>query len=869
MSYILKDFPIERLNEIALKEANAKKPIYQIHKWWARRLGSVFRMIILATFLPQDISEAELWRKFYQKTDLGGKIILDPFMGGGTTVVEALKLGCKVIGIDIHPVAWFITKKEVEPLDLEKFKAEFKKLEERVANRIKKYYKTICPKCGEEADVMYVFWVKKIKCLKCGKEVPLYKSFTIASLSNKLHVVLCPSCNEIIETEKLKEKITCPSCEMEFVPSDGYVKGKHYLCPHCGGKDEILKAMQRGGKVSSTTMYAVEYYCPHCDKRGYKKADENDYKLFLSAKEEFEKLKDKLLFPRQEIPIGEKTKELLNHNYNYFYEMFNERQLLCLSLLLEEILKVEDENVRGFMILTFSDMVNANNMFCKYNQGARKLEPLFGHHAYWPPDMPVENNVWGTKYGRGSFVSYFDKTLRAKRYMLHPYEIMPKNGDSDKVAVGHDLKGYLGEDFDDLLEGKANVILRAQTSEDLSFIPEKSVDAIITDPPYYDNVMYSELADFFYVWQKLALEDKYECYRGEYSPRSREIIKNPVQNKDDNFFIKGLTNVFKECNRVLKDDGLMVFTFHHERTKAWASTLKAILEAHEEGWPRFIISAIYPVRSEGRTGVHREGIRYDVIIVCRKSFEEPERISWEKLKDEIHERAREVLERLWRSGRDLSDEDMFVIAMGKCLEVYSQHYPNVFKGGKRVEVEEAVNGISDIVDSLLKIKESRVLPKEVDELTRLYCEYVAGSKELSYDALHKRLSKGGLEVDELLKERLIRKEGELVKVVEPSERRQFIEEKIRKGFAILTIDKVHLLYAIYLEGKPILKYLPNYGGEDVRKVSELLYKKTGDEIYAKIAGVATSSAAKTRNPTLEDYLWGSGREAPQTDGRRV
>ncbi len=95
MSYITKDFPIERLNEIVLKEANAKKPIHQIHKWWARRLGSIFRMIILTTFSPSDISENEFWRKFYHKTDFRGKIILDPFMGGGTTVIEALKLGAR------------------------------------------------------------------------------------------------------------------------------------------------------------------------------------------------------------------------------------------------------------------------------------------------------------------------------------------------------------------------------------------------------------------------------------------------------------------------------------------------------------------------------------------------------------------------------------------------------------------------------------------------------------------------------------------------------------------------------------------------------------------------------------------------------
>jgi adenine-specific DNA methylase len=853
MSYILKDFPIERLNEIALKEANAKKPVYQIHKWWARRLGSIFRMIILATFLPQDISENELWRKFYQKTDLGGKIILDPFMGGGTTVVEALKLGCKVIGIDIHPVAWFITKKEIEPLDLNKFKEEFRHLEKKVADKIKQYYKTICPKCGEEADVMYVFWVKKIKCLKCGNEVPLYDSFRIASLSNKLHVVFCPSCNEIIETDELKEQVVCPKCERKFIPSNGYAKGKYYLCPSCGGKGEILKSVKREGKIPEAVMYAVEYYCPHCNERGYKKTDEYDHKLFSSAKEKFEKLRDDLLLPRQKILAGEKAREPLNYNYKYFYQMFNERQLLCLSMLLEEILKIEDENVKEFMILTFSDCVRSNNMFCTYERNYRKIGPLFVLHAYYPRNTPVENNVWGTKYGRGTFVSCVDKTLRAKRYMLYPYEIMSKNGDSDKVVVGCDLRSYLGEDFDDLLKGKANVILRAQTSEDLSFIPEKSVDAIITDPPYYDNVMYSELSDFFYVWQKLALENKYECYRGEYSPRSREIIKNPVQNKDDEFFIKGLTNVFKECNRVLKDDGLMVFTFHHERTKAWASTLRAILEAHDKEWPRFVISAIYPVRSEGRQGAHGTGIRYDIIIVCRKTVEEPERISWEKLKDKIHERAREVLERLWLSDRDLRDEDMFVVAMGKCLEVYSWHYPNVFKDGKRVEVEEAVDGISDIIDSLLKIKEIEALPGKIDELTRLYCSYIAGFKELSYDALHKRLSKGGLDVDLLFKELLIRKEGNIIKVVDPSERRAFIEEKKRKGASLLTIDKVHILYSIYLEGKPIVKYLPDYGGEDVRKVSELLYRKTGDEAYAKIAGIATSVPKKVKVPTLDEY----------------
>lgn len=442
----------------------------------------------------------------------------------------------------------------------------------------------------------------------------------------------------------------------------------------------------------------------------------------------------------------------------------------------------------------------------------------------------------------------------AKEYMSYPSEVKTKGNLTEEVIVGSDVHGTVVEDLSQLLK-KGDAILKAWTAEDLSFIPDKAVDAVITDPPYYDNVMYSEISDFFYIWQRLTLREKYDCYGSEYSPRSREIIKNIVQGKDDEFFIKGLTRAFKECNRVLKDDGLIVFTFHHERSRAWASTLRAILEAHEPGWPHLYITAIYPVRSEGRVGVHGGGIRYDIIIVCKKTLEEPEKISWNSLKDMIHDRAREVLKRLWLSSRDLSDEDMFVVTMGKCLELYSKHYPNVFKNGRRVEVEEAVDDVDDIIDSLLKVKEVEELPSDVDEVTRLYCSYVVGLGEyLSYDSLHKRLSKGGMDVDVFIRERLVEKVREKVKVLKPMERGQYIEDKLRRGLSLLTIDRVHILYNVDSEGKPLLKYVAEYGGEDVRKVAELLFKKTGEESYARIAGIKlTTLKGKPKQKPLDEF----------------
>ena len=170
---------------------------------------------------------------------------------------------------------------------------------------------------------MYVFWVKKVKCLRCGNKVPLFNSFRIASLNKRLHVVFCPDCKEIMEVEDLNEEVMCPSCEKRFIPSKGYAGRGYYHCPICGHKDMILRAVKREGKIPEMEMYAIEYYCPHCRERGYKKADEHDKELYLKAKEEFERKKDELLFPRQKIPNGYNTRQAKNFLYQYFYQMFS------------------------------------------------------------------------------------------------------------------------------------------------------------------------------------------------------------------------------------------------------------------------------------------------------------------------------------------------------------------------------------------------------------------------------------------------------------------------------------------------------------------------------------------------------------------
>lgn len=899
MKYIEKDFPIEGLNEIAKKESvvSLKKPVYLIHRWWARRLGSVFRMIILTSFLDWEELEREarrslgigerdiveenleklvrekmeeiLWEKFYSKNEFNGEVVLDPFMGGGTTVVEALRHGLRPIGIDINPVAWFVTKKEVEPLELDAFEREFNKLELGVGKRIKSYYKTRCPLCRKEtknrkyewtggtngiADVMYVFWVNKVRCLNpdCKKEVHLFPSFKIASKRSKkgiIHTVFCPKCKYIIKVNYDDAETRCPECGFRFVPNEGHVFRGKYKCLHCGQRYDILDSVRKEKKIPAREMYAIEYYCS-VHGRGYKRIDEYDIELFEKAKKELEDKWVDLIgkyIPDQEIPDGYNTKQAKNYNYRYFYEMFNERQLLCISSLLKEIMSISDQNIKEYFIAILSNILEYNNMFCRYKQTMRYLENLFSLHAYLPKHDPLENNLWGarTRLGQGTFDGHFRKSIRSKKYCYEPYEYkisLTEGKAVDKIPT----KDIITTD-----RTNEDALLICQTSEDLSFIKQK-VDAIITDPPYYGNVMYSELADFFYVWLRLALKDRYPWFRGKYSRNKREIIKNEIQNKDEKFFLKGIERVFSECYKVLKDEGLMVFTFHHKETEAWASILQPVLCAG------FYINAVYPIHSEMMESYHisnKKSISYDTIIVCRKRLVEPHEISWNNLKIQIYAETKEMINRLLKTRPYLGEGNVKVIAMGKGLELYSRHYPKVlFKEGY-LEPKKATFLMDELVDQIIEeVKESE-LPTGLDEVSRIYMGYLTETKYIDYDSLNKLLRSKNFDIRALENEEVIekRRKNEYI-VLGPAKRHRLIQDKIDRSKDLLYIDKMHYLIYLYRRGRPVALYLSKWKDETLSMILKLYYEKTKDEDVRKIIEMLEKTTEAKKAPTLEEFI---------------
>lgn len=689
--YIEKGFPSDIIDEIAWSESNSRKPIYHMHKWFARRVGSTFRTIMLGLFHDEDPMQ-----RFYEDITLetaNGEypILLDPFMGGGTTIVEGHRLGCRTIGVDINPMAWFITKKELESVDITQFENAFSKIRETVESKILSFYETRCTE-GHQADTMYTFWVRSIDCQSCGNEVPLFKSFLISKQKNKIKTFFCPSCNVIVKTDKAQ----C-HCGMDL--STGYATNKSYMCPSCKHGGDLTESWLARNTPPVERPYALEIYCKECG-REYKTPSKTDLKRVADAEREYNLRKDNLtgtLIPDDEVPWTKMaTMRPRCVVYKRFCDFFNSRQLLALSMILEQILKVREKAVREFLLLTFSDSLNANNMFCIYNTHASKLEPLFGGHYFSPPTTPVENNVWGTKVGRGSFSRYVAKGIRALKYQRLPYEIRFTDGGieegkqiriRERVNVGGKIRAEFVDDFKDLKQ-RENTLLKCQSSEDLSFIPDKTVDAVITDPPYYDNIMYSELSDFFYVWLREQLRESYPFpFSRKSSNSEEEILVHNKTGKDADFFVESMTRVYEEIHRVLKDEAKLVFVYQHKRLKAWTAILRILMNAG------FYVEAAYPTHGETPSGVRAHGINQNVILVCSKKKPVATAVSEMTPREAALTGIQSVREIYFNQKESPS----LILELGKALQAYTEH--SCLEEGMAIAecVEDFESFVSDVI----------------------------------------------------------------------------------------------------------------------------------------------------------------------------
>lgn len=693
---LLRDIPFDKIYEAARKEASRKKPAFFIHKYFARRITCNFRMMLLGLLLPYD---EDIWNYIYdsyEHINLKDLHILDPFMGGGTTIFEGVRLNASVIGNDLQPLSKFVTTALVKEMDIESVKIAKKKVEKSVADQIKKYYKTSCPECGKTADVMYTFHVKKVKSDSGCKEHKLFSSFVLA-FKKEIFTLVCPKCGDVFK-HNFRDfgKATCRCGFIIETPKVGYVNRGIFKCDECGEEHVISEYTKDDGYPHETELIALEYYCPHCNSHDYKRIDKSDMQIYQNACQEYERIKGELPIPEQEIPLGYNTKQVLNHGYKKFSDLFNKRQLLCLGLLMQEINNIEKEDDKFWLQLAFSGMLEMNNMFCRYQASAYKICNIFFNHAYVPISMPVENNVWGSKLGTGNFVKTLDKIIRAKEFCSNIYDISTVIENGKSVVQ----KEYSNEKVNtkptmqmECLDEKHPVLL-CQDSRNLDQIDDKSVNIVLTDPPFGANVMYSELIDFFHVWNYKSTIATELGFTTPLAPKKDEIIVNLVQNKTQEDYEDGLTSVYTECHRVLTDNGYLIFSFHDKSVESWLSVLKSIDAAG------FKLEKTYPLHAESRTGAHtsnKNSIALDIMLICRKKIDEFSKMITEEseafIEKKAYENTEEKIKRLLAVNAEITISDIENIFLAEYFCLCSNKKINFTQLCKSDYLKECVNDL--------------------------------------------------------------------------------------------------------------------------------------------------------------------------------
>ena len=662
-------FPFEAFSHVAELESWRKeinRPLSHIHKWWAQRLGTVFRAIILGALAPKGANLEDL---FYSRARSPDAIIFDPFMGSGTTVTEAVKLGARAIGRDINPVAYFLVRNALAHHDRDSIIATFQAIERDTADTLRAFYQAKLPN-GSTCPVLYYFWVKTLPCPQCSTDVDLFSTRIFARHAYPKKYpqaqASCPHCGAVNEVHCEADHADCHSCSKGFNPKEGSTSGKTACCPSCDHEFSIAKTAKARSEPPEHRLYAKLVLLPD-GRKEYRAADDFDRALYRKVERQL--VKQKSSVPHVAIEPGYNTNQALNYSYSHWHQFFNARQLLALSILSQRITRINDAVLRDLFTCLFSGALEFNNMFASYKgEGTGAVRHMFYHHILKPERTPLEANLWGTPKSSGSFSTMFEtRIMRALDYAERPFELRCVTAPTGKVTGEKvfDLSDPIGydraNDFPAFKKGRRVYLSCGDSSH--TDIAAKSVDLVVTDPPFFDNVHYSQLADFFHVWQRHIL--------GEDGAMASSTTRSPheVQHGENAAFTERLGGVWAETNRVLKDDGLLVFSYHHSRNEGWHCVLEALLKAG------FGIVAAHPIKAEmsGATPKNqaKEPIDLDIILVCRK-LTKLKRKKWNgDLWASVGATASQQVQRFRASKRRLSRNDVRIIVMAQLLRYLS------------------------------------------------------------------------------------------------------------------------------------------------------------------------------------------------------
>ena len=612
-------FDIPLVAGLALREKQIQqkyRPIIAVHKWFARRPGSLFRALALSEF-----GEAPLLDLYFTGNDFPGKKVADPFMGGGTPLIEANRIGCDVTGFDINPMAAWIVREEIEHLDIDAYQNAAARLLKKLRREIEHLYLTDCPHYGDtDVPVKYFLWVKVIDCAACGKDLDLFPGYLVAEDSrHPKHVLVCPACGDLNEIKDRSTSGVCRSCDAALWTEGPAGRGR-CACVHCGHENEYPRAAEGPFRHR---LFAIEYYNPHRKAqhkgRFFKKPDAKDLARVAEAEQRWRRTRSRFV-PDQKILSGDETDRLHRWGYSHYRQMFSARQLVGLELSCRLIASVKDERVRHALATNLSDLLRYQNLLCRYDTWALKSLDIFSVHGFPVGHVQCESNLLGivngngANVGSGGWTNIIDKYTKAKRYCDAPFEVQRHGSRNVRVPVEGE---WIGEK---LIGGRRRSIDIYCADATTVKLGSNSLDAVFTDPPYFGNVQYGELMDFCYVWLRRLVGNEAEGFWRPSTRTDEELTGNVTRSWGLPHFTEGLARVYRHMAEALKPGAPLAFTYHHNRLDAYCAVGVAILDAG------LTCSASFPCPAEMSGSIHIHGTAssiVDTVFVCRDTGQTP------------------------------------------------------------------------------------------------------------------------------------------------------------------------------------------------------------------------------------------------------
>jgi len=627
-------------------------------------------------------------------------LVVDPFAGGGSIPLEALRIGCEAFASDLNPVACLILKVMLEdiPRHGPELAEELRKVGKEIKEKAEKELAEFYPKDPDGETPIAYLWARTVKCESpnCGAEIPLMRSFWLCKKANHKRAlrykVVRPKGEaprvefEIFEPKSDKEvpngtvtraKATCPCCGA-VIPPD---RVRAQLSEQRGGADVVFD--EKGNRIGGARVTAIVTLHPGIQGRHYRLPTECDYQAVWKAQKRLKQILDewerggkKGLCPVPDEPLPWKHGHRAIgsprvYGMKQWSDIFTARQLVANITLstLVMLRQLKKKTPIGILIaFLMSKGADGNNSLCRWMPSSENPVNLFSRQALpmvWDFCEATPNSV-----ARGVFFSNISAVCKI-------INMLPLRNPGQ--------------------------VEQADACE--SPLPEESVDIWFTDPPYYDAIPYADISDFFFVWLKRTLldhpllVDPFDSANSS-TPKERELTVTTVIDKDSEpktreFFEIGMFNAFSEGGRILREVGIGCVVFAHKTTEGWEALLSGIIKNN------LTITASWPIATEAGDRLNARdtaALATSVHLVCRPRPEDAAVGDWADVLRELPNRVGDWMERLQDEG--IRGADLVFACIGPALEIFSRYSKVETADGSEVTLAQYLEKVWEVVGRL-------------------------------------------------------------------------------------------------------------------------------------------------------------------------